>query len=251
MWTTSRLKVVHPDMFFAFRGKVEKLASGEYGHSLQVYSKALDLYHLSMSQRKRAKFMVSTDLAVKAISPLDPLPNGDDDSAPGFSIDNPICISFNSIFCKNGKKVSLVSTEGCRAVKDLAESVRAEFTLEASCKAQVVLSTDSGILDHESDLPDPALHQEDNPILVESMTVPIFLTKLDDDGYPTGVFKSKRLFCDADVSRGGVGLRRASEAGEPEDIDGELLTRLHELEAGQKYVLDRGDDSTFDNWQRN
>jgi hypothetical protein len=127
-------KLVHPDMYFSFDGWVKKVASSEYEMPCEVYRKALDLHGLSKTQRKHLKFSVSKG----SVSPDDPL---EDNSAPGLSIASAVQISVLPLYFKFGKKVRALPAEGRTIFGDMADPVRTEFSLDASCKEQVIFTS--------------------------------------------------------------------------------------------------------------
>ena len=86
---------------------------------------------------------------------------------------------------------------------EIADLDIAAISMKTSCRAQVVFTyadDPQSPIDHSMMLPDAALHRVDNPIKVASLTVPIQLADLDDDGSPSGDFILRRMSSDSELT---------------------------------------------------
>ena len=187
----------------------------------------------------------------KRISPYDHVPNEFDNSVSGFSSLNPIYLKiYTSLYVRFGQRTAPVSIRGCENIGDIAYPVLKKISTNATCAEQLIfkLASDPHTpLDHSTELPDPSLHQEDNPIIVEVMTAEIQLAE-QIDNFPSGRFEPHTFYSDAELLEEGVGLVRAGPEGYP--IRGPTVTRLHALKPGERYIIKPYQAQHFHIWQK-
>jgi hypothetical protein len=134
----------------------------------------------------------------------------------------------------------------------MASWVIKAFTMHASCSEQVLFSQmregKKVPISHDEPVPDPELQCHEPPIIVGSMFKDILVAKVyPDDFEPTGEFEAETLTQDSHLGRGG--LVKAGFNGYPAHRKSKGVTRLHELEDGQRYIR-LPEDSFFNGWQR-
>jgi hypothetical protein len=226
-------------------GQKVPYSSGDlYG---QAFQRVIPLFCLSVHDWKYMQFIGANS---EPILPDTPLPGTLDAAMSGCSRDSPILLTLiTNMYFNVGGRTKAVSIKGCETIGDVAKRVMETFTTRASCSDQLVfrIPPSKVPVDHSTPLPNPSLHQADNPILVKPMVKTILLAEVKE-GCVTNQFKSRSITSDAEVTYKSEGMRRVTEPGEKEPP---LLTRLHELEDGQRYEPDLGDESKFDKWQLN